>query len=242
MLNLQKSSTWILTRFFVTTIFASFFIMARAPDVVEEKIVITEADAEAAIELLGLAKNKSFRYELLLGSDFQLPKKTDKTNAQMKAAHNDFRYEPKTKKSKAKLEIRSHWLDAETGSLMPVPKYLFSSPFIPKEELSKSSWGPIFKSLKVSEKDASKSSKESFVTIIDRSTGTHSKNFFTVKIQTYWHFRNPAKADWGKGSEADRTLVPGFIVQIGVDTRGAKEREKIDAKHKKWLKENEGLD
>jgi hypothetical protein len=216
--------------------------MARAPDVVEEKIVITEAAAEAATELLGLEKNKSFRYELLLSSDLQVSKKTGKPNAQMKAAHNVLRYEPKSKKSKAKLEIHSHWLDAETGSLKPVPKYLFSSPFIPKEELSKSSWAPIFQSLKVSEKDASKSSKDSFVTIIDRSTGANSKTFFTVKIQTYWHFRNPAKADWGKGSEADRTLVPGFMVQIGVDTRGAKEREMIDAKHKKWLKENEGLD
>ena len=216
--------------------------MARAPDVVEEKIVITERDAEAAIELLRLEKNKPFRYELLLSSDLQVSKKTGKPNAHMKAAHSDFRYEPKSKKSKAKLEIHSHWLDAETGSLKPVPKYLFSSPFIPKEELSKSSWAPIFQSLKVSEKDASKSSKDSFVTIIDKSTGANSKNLFTINVQTYWHFRNPAKVDSGEGSEADRTLVPGFIVHIGVDTRTAKKREKIESDHKKWLKENEGLD
>ena len=63
-----------------------------------------------------------------------------------------------------------------------------------------------------------------------------------IELENHSKFEKSDFADWGKGSEADSTLVPGFIVQIGVDTRCAKEREKIDAKHKKWLKVNEGLD
>jgi hypothetical protein len=216
--------------------------MARAPDTIEEKIVIRGADAEAAIEVLGFAKNKSFRFELLLGSDFQLSKTTDQTKTQKKSGYNTFHYTPKSGKSNATLEIYSQWLDAETGSMNPVPKLLFSSPFIPQKELGNSSWTPIFQSLKVSERKASKSSKDGFITILDRSTRANSNFLFTVKVQTYWHFLGSTKADSSKGSEAGRSLIPGFIVHIGVDTRTAKERKKIESAHKKWLKENEGLD
>lgn len=238
----ENSFVWLLTKFAVISFLASFFIMARAPDVKEERMILNGAEAEVVIELLGLAKDKSIRLELLLGSDFHLSKKTGKSVGGKTGLHNIFYYTPKTSKMNSKLEIFSHWLDAETGSLRPVPKYLFSSPFIPAESLKTSSWAPIFKSLKISEKDASRSSQSGFVTLIDRSTGIDSKSLFIVRIQSYWHFVDRVKHDSVKTSKADQALVPGFLVQIGFDKRSAKQRKKVELDYEEWLKQSEELD